>query len=243
MRHFRIKIANQSFEVNAGYKGTSAWCHDFITDEQPDSVISMTQQDVLLEKVYFLNNQTNGSPSGSYLEFMALFRKISEIIIDYSTLLMHGAAIGINGVSYIFTAPSGTGKTTHILKWLEHCPDAFVINGDKPFLKFNNDCTVLVCGSPWAGKERMYTNSAIPLKSIILMERAEENKIEKIDYTDAFPFLFQQIYHSENEEKMYRTLQMLQSLQGDIGFYRFYCNNFKDDCFDVAYQTLMEEGE
>ena len=143
--------------------------------------------------------------------------------------------------TYIFSAASGTGKTTHICKWLRHLPKAFVVNGDKPFLKFKNDGTVLACGSPWAGKENLYTNTMVPLKAIVLMERAEENHIEQISFAEAFPFLLQQIYRPINEEKMRKTLQMLQRLSLAVTFWRFQCNNYKDDCFDVIYNALVRD--
>ena len=192
MNLFRIKIANQTIEVKAGYKDTSAWCRDFLTNDKPAFSITINQQDIEAERQFSLGAYPGKKFSGSYLEFMSLFKKIPEKIIDYNVLLMHGATISLNGESYIFTAPSGTGKTTHILKWTDNCHNAVVINGDKPFIKLNGDGNILACGSPWAGKESMYTNTIVPLKSIILMERSKENHIEQISFADAFIFLLQQ---------------------------------------------------
>ena len=139
----------------------------------------------------------------------------------------------------MFTAPSGVGKTTHILKWLDHCPDAFVVNGDKPFILVPPDKgQPLVFGSPWSGKENMYTNTTVPLKSIILMERSEDNHIEQISFAEAFPSLFQQVYRPDEPEKMQMTLHLLQALTPSVSFWRFQCNNFKEECFQVAYSAL-----
>ena len=85
----------------------------------------------------------------------------------------------------------------------------------------------------------MYTNTMVPLKSIILMERAEDNHIEQISFAEAFPKLLQQVYRPEDEEKMRKTLRLMQRLNGPVSFWRFQCNNFKDDCFDVAYNALV----
>ena len=241
MNLFRIKIADQTFEIHAGYKGTSAWCSDYVTDDEPTSTIKMVQQDIIKEKKHFSNAESKTNLSGSYLEYMALLRKLTEEMIDNRILLMHGAAIGLHDNAYIFTAPSGTGKTTHILKWLKSCPDAIVINGDKPFLKFCDNGSILVCGSPWAGKEYMQTNTMMPLKSIILMERAEENQIQKINFSEASPFILKQIYRPDDAEKMHTTIHLIQHLQQVIQIYRFQCNNYKNDCFDVAYHALVQE--
>lgn len=238
MNPFRIAVADQTIDVKAKYKDTSVWCSDFITDNLPDLYVEIKEEDIAFEKECYLKEQGQGELPGSYLEFTALLRKISDQFIDRSILLMHGAAISLSGKAYIFTAPSGTGKTTHIQKWLEHCPEAVVINGDKPFLKLDNDDSVLVCGSPWAGKERMYTNTKVPLNAIIFMERAEENRIQEIGFSDAFPSLFQQIYLPDNADQKRKVIRMIQRLHGNISFYRYYCNNFKEDCFEVAYRTL-----
>ena len=80
----------------------------------------------------------------------------------------------------------------------------------------------------------------VPLKSIILMERAEENHIEQISFAQAFPTLLQQTYRPDDEEKMRKTLRLMQRLPPAVSFWRFQCNNFKDDCFDVAYNALVK---
>lgn len=65
---------------------------------------------------------------------------------------MHGAVVAWKDQGYLFTAPSGTGKSTHLALWKKYLGDqAEVINGDKPFLKVMED-EVWVYGTPWAGK-------------------------------------------------------------------------------------------
>ena len=170
-----------------------------------------------------------------------MLEKISEELIDYGIFLLHGVAIYNDERGIIFTAKSGTGKTTHALKWLENCPDAYIINGDKPFIKISsNEDIPIVCGSPWAGKEGLGRNSRAPLTTIVLMERAENNSIRKISFSEAFLFLYQQVYRSNDEKKMRKTLKLLQSLQKTVSFYSFSFNNMKDDCFQVAYDAVME---
>ena len=115
------------------------------------------------------------------------------------------------------------------------------MNGDKPFIIVRQAGELpLACGSPWAGKENLQTNAMVPLKSIVLLERAEENRMERVSFGQAFPFLLQQVYHPENEEKMRKTLRLMQRMSSAVSFWRFQCNNFKDDCFDVAYNALVK---
>ncbi len=150
---------------------------------------------------------------------------------------MHGSVIAIDNEAYMFTAKSGTGKTTHIRKWLERVPEAFVVNGDKPLIIAGKE-TPQACGTPWCGKERMGTNAIVPLKAIVFMDRAEENAIRPITFKQAFPRLLEQTHRPEDPELMSKTLQLLASLNNRVKFYHFDFNNFKDDAFDVAYQAL-----
>ena len=71
------------------------------------------------------------------------------------------------------------------------------------------------------------------------MERAENNIIEQISFAEALPLLLQQAYRPNDEEKMRKTLLLIQRISDNVSFWRFKCNNFKDDCFEVAYNALV----
>ena len=236
MRTFHIQTAGLVACVCTEYRPSASLYKDFRTDKPADFSITLTDDDF------------NFSYAAAYGKVSIIgsemLRKISDALIDFDVILFHGAAIAIAGQVYLFAAPSGTGKTTHIKQWLKCCADAFVVNGDKPFIRFNDDNTPpLVCGSPWAGKENMYTNTMLPLRSIILMDRAEDNHIEQIPFAKAFPGLLQQVYLPADEEKKRKTLQLMQRFNPAVSFWRFQCNNFKEDCFEVAYKALVGNSD
>lgn len=243
MAHCRIAVANQIVDIETIYARSCALCQRFYTECPADIYVSITREDIEQSKEEHRSIYGQDTdPWDGYIEFSIVLRKISEALIDYDTFTFHGAAIGLNEQAYLFTAPSGTGKTTHIMKWLGKCSDAIVINGDKPFIKIINEKTQpLVFGSPWAGKENLYTNTSLPLKSIILMERADNNHIEKISFNQAFTFMLKQIYRPSDENKMRKTLRLLKQMENRVSFWHFKCNNFKEDCFDVAYNALVKE--
>ena len=240
MIDFRIRIAGHNALVQVKHIRPFAFCRDFITDQPAEFCIRITQQDIDKEKEQYEENQGECSLWDNSLEFLALQRLVADKLLEHNVFLMHGAVIAYNNEAYMFTASSGAGKTTHIMKWLSKLPNSFIVNGDKPFIRFDDDA-ILACGSPWAGKEALYTNTMVPLKSIILMERAEENHMEQISFAQAFPGLLQQVYRPNDEEKMRKTLRLMQRLNGTVSFWRFQCNNFKDDCFDVAYKALVRD--
>lgn len=241
---FRIKIAGHVAEIESQYIRSQAICRDFLTDEEPELTIRISQEDI--EKEREIHKQLYGDCTlwDSSLETIALHALISTRLIDYGAFMMHGAAVAYNNRAYIFSAKSGTGKTTHVMQWLKRLPEAFIINGDKPFIATGTgDNPPSVCGSPWGGKENYYTNTMVPVRSVIMMERAEENSIEQISFADAFPLFLQQVFIPEDEERLRKTLHLMQSLGRTVSFWRFRCNNFREDCFDVAYNALVRDQE
>ena len=64
------------------------------------------------------------------------YRIICKKILSFDAMLMHCAAVSVDNEAYLFTAVSGTGKTTHINLWRKKFGDRFfVINGDKPIIR------------------------------------------------------------------------------------------------------------
>lgn len=238
---FKVKMAGHIAQIETQHVHPQVICAPFFTEESPEFIICTTQEDIDQERKRY--EAVNGECClwDGAMETIALHEKLSKKLIDYEVLMMHGAAIAYRGCTFIFSARCGIGKSTHVLKWMEKLADAFIVNGDKPFILTKDDGTPpLACGSPWAGKENLYNNTMVPLKSIILMERAEDNNIEQISFAQAFPTLLQQTYRPDDEEKMRKTLKLMQRLNPAVSFWRFQCNNFKDDCFDVAYNALVK---
>ena len=79
-----------------------------------------------------------------YLETLAVCRKIAERMPEYDTFLFHGSCIAVDGVGYLFTAKSGTGKSTHTRLWRELLDNrATMVNDDKPLIRIADDGLVI----------------------------------------------------------------------------------------------------
>lgn len=234
---FNVEIAGHTAQIETSHVRSLAICRNFITDKPAEFILHIDQQDIDKEREQY--ERLNGTCTlwDGALETLAFHRLLSERLIDYNVIMMHGAAISYNNSAFIFSAPSGTGKSTHIMKWLRNLPEAYVINGDKPFIVMDNN--PMVCGSPWSGKEGLYSNSIVPLKAIVFMERSQENQIRQIPFSEAFFDLYREVNHTDNVLKMQKTLGLLQILKDKVAFYKFCFNNYKDNCFDIAYKTLV----
>ena len=103
-----------------------------------------------------------------------------EIAIKNKRLALHASAINVNNKAILFSAASGTGKTTHVNNWKTIGIDFKIINDDKPLL-YKKDDLYYVAGTPWSGKERLNSNEDIPLYAIIFLKRGIENKIVNLE--------------------------------------------------------------
>ena len=184
-----------------------------------------------------LEGQTNYTPTDAYLETLAVYRKIAEKMPDYDTILMHGSCISVDGSAYLFTAKSGTGKSTHTKLWRELLGSrAVMVNDDKPLIRITRD-GVIVYGTPWNGKHRLGENIAVPLKAICILKRAEENTIYPISAIEAYPMLLQQVYRPLDAAAMQKTLKLIDGMTQHVSFWELGCN-MSLEAAQTAYQAM-----
>lgn len=158
-----------------------------------------------------------------YLESLAVHRKFSESIINDGYFLFHGSVVAVDDIGYLFTAKSGTGKTTHTNLWLKYFGNrAEIINGDKPIIKISHGISAF--GTPWCGKENLNSNKSVPLKAICILNRDTVNHIEHISKKQAYPLLLQQCYRPENPAKMSASLSLLDKLCENVKIFSLGCN-------------------
>lgn len=215
MKEFKLKVAEKVIKINCNYN-----CKEYTTDETEDFSIEIEPKDIEFER-----ERATIECSDGYLELLAIHRKISEIMPKYNTILFHGSVLAIDGKGYLFTAPSGTGKSTHTRLWKEYFKDrVVVVNDDKPFLKIEDD-EVFAYGTPWDGKHRLSSNIKVPLKGICILSQNKENWIKKIDSKNVYPYLYNQVYHILNErENAIKTLQIFDKLLKIVPIYKMGCN-------------------
>lgn len=246
MVDFTVKLAGVPVRILAIHPEMRAFLRDYLSEEQPLFTVSMEQADISRERALGAENRANeGLPpldcSEEYLEKLAIYRKLAEKLVDRDVLLFHGSAIAVDGQGYLFTARSGTGKSTHARLWRERFGErALMINDDKPLLRIEAD-GVFVCGTPWNGKHRLGCNQMVPLKALCVLTRDESNHIEAIDPEDAFPVLLQQSYRPETGERMLRVMELLDTLGKNVRLYRLGCN-MEPEAAEIAYQGMQEDA-
>jgi hypothetical protein len=112
---------------------------------------------------------------------------VRNAALRYQGLQIHSAAIADAGRGIIFSAPSGTGKTTQAHLWTRHF-GAKMLNGDRPIVCLTEHGPH-VYGTAWSGSDEVYQNAALPLAAIVFIEQAEENHAERLTAASALKYL------------------------------------------------------
>ncbi len=220
---------------------------DYITEDIPDFYVSVSAADIAFEREKsaredMLEGHKVRRFPDSYLETLAVYRKIALRLLDDDILLFHGSAIAVDGEGYIFTAKSGTGKSTHTRLWLELLGGrAVMVNDDKPLLRVA-ECGITVYGTPWDGKHRLSTNISVPLKAICILERGEANRIAPITKREALPMLMQQSYRPNDTFAMMKTMELVDRLGCSVALYRLQCN-MEPGAAEISYKAMSERKD
>lgn len=242
MTELTIRIAGENVRIQTQYDKLPVYCKDYLCHEPPTFTVAATAEDVEYERRKSEKEDLRlGVPvrsyPDSYLEGLAVYRKIVQKMLSYNTLLIHGSAIAVDGEAFLFSATSGTGKSTHTSFWRQRFGDrAVMVNDDKPLIRLRED-GAFIYGTPWDGKHRRSTNISAPLKAFCILERGEENRIVPISPAEALPMLMQQSSHPSDPAMMGTYLTLLDQLSRSISFYRLSCTP-TPEAADVAYEGM-----
>lgn len=231
MPNFTINIANLNIGVSSIYDFTYDFCKEYLTDAKPDFCVQTDESKI--DREIEISEFT---PSRPYAESICIYREIAEIIPKLDRCIFHGASIEYDGYGYIFTAVSGTGKSTHINLWKKFLGEdkVQIVNGDKPILHITEQGTT-VFSTPYAGKEGWQNHSSAPLKAICVLRRGTVNKIYKASVSDILTEVFKQVYRPYNAESAVKTLELLDKLL-KLPIYILEC-----DISEEAVKTSFEE--
>lgn len=169
--HIKWRANEKSKEIDIYISKVGSKCADYLLKTVPDfsrATIFTTQKDRYVNQIF-------QGPLGEIL-----FR---NFILSERGIVIHAAAISCRDKGIIFSAPSGTGKTTQANLWKKY-KQAKLINADRPTLKVE-DNEVRVYGTLWNGSASTCINNSAKLEAIVMLEQSPINEIKKLNKQEA----------------------------------------------------------
>lgn len=231
------RIADHVIEIDSVYDYIHKMCKEYATEEKAELFVKTAVQDCENERTYSDDNDIKPDFGNAYLETLAVYRKIANQLIYKDVILFHGSAVAVDGECFLFTAKSGTGKSTHTANWRKYFGErAVMVNDDKPLIHITEE-GAFIFGTPWNGKHHLSTNICVPLKAICILTRDNTNHIEKTDHKSAYSMILQQTNRQNKPEDMKKTLELIDKLIKNVSLYKLGCN-MDIESAEIAYNGM-----
>lgn len=234
----KILLADLVIEIDNKYDYLREFCNGYLYsgDKPSDIFVKITDEDITAQR-----NAAEEEHTDEYLESIAVYRKIADEVLNFDAFVMHGTVVRVEDKGIMFTAVSGTGKTTHMLLWMKllGIDKVTVINGDKPIIRFF-DGVPYAFGTPWCGKEGLNTNDRVILSDICLIERGEKDEAFAATQLDVFSHFIKQIYRPSKTELINQTFDLAGKLFKYSNLRKFKCRK-NLSAAKMAYGAIFEK--
>lgn len=184
--------------------------------------------------IYILNKNEN-----VFSKIGDIFRRINihGSLLKKGIIILHSNYIIHTDEAILFTAPSGTGKSTQGSLW-ERYKGAEVINGDRSTIALKNN-EYYAYGFPFSGSSNICKNKEAKLKAIVAIEQAKENSVRKLSDIEAFKFLFKEIAINRwNKEEVKIAMTLIEELISKVPVLFLSCRP-DEEATDVLYEELL----
>jgi len=161
-------------------------------------------------------------------------------LLKFDGLMLHSSAVVVDNRAYLFSAKSGTGKSTHTKLWLDQFGDrAFILNDDKPALRLEKGIWYAY-GTPWSGKYDISVNAKVPLAGICLIYRSDKNTISPFVGPKAIFALLEQTLRPTDPVLRGKLMELLDNLMTTVPIWKMGCNMDPEAAL-VSYKAMSRE--
>ena len=173
-------------------------------------------------KVIYLNKRYMESflREDNYCIFNAL--ALEKVLIKHQAIVLHSSFVVWKNQAILFTAPSGTGKSTQASLWEMH-QKAIIANGDRTILK-EKDGRLYAYGMPVCGSSDICLNVEVPVKAIVYLSQAPENKIEDIELKHKIKLLISETTINFFDERFLdQATDLIMQMSEKVDMYHLSC--------------------
>mgnify|MGYP003455959333 CR=1 FL=1 len=230
----KLQVADLIVEFEPKYNMMQERIKQYIYtgEKEPDIVINLSEQ-------FFLDRQKE-NPHLQLSEVEAIYTAsyFYTEIVKFGGVMLHASCVQYENYAYLFSANSGTGKSTHTHLWLKKFPGAEILNDDKPAIRYV-DGKFYAFGTPWSGKFDESINAKTEIAGITFLSRGENNEIERVEGSTVTMDFINQTVRPTNKNYMLEFMGILDKVLTEVPIYRLKCN-MSLEAVETSYNAMSK---
>lgn len=226
-------IADLNILINPSSKETKKRISPYIVNSDSfDFEVKVSQSDI----ADYISNSKENCNSFMAESTLILTQICNRILENYNGFFFHSSSLMLDNEGYLFTAVSGTGKSTHTALWRKLFKDKVVmINDDKPIIR-KKDGVFYVYGTPWMGKSDIGNNIKAPVKAVYILQRGEKNSAVRVKIGSVFKNILEATVVPTDRRDMEKLLALLDEFFSSVPLFLLTCN-MDIEAAQVAYNA------
>ncbi|MGN1059460.1 MAG: hypothetical protein ACI4QW_03430 [Clostridia bacterium] len=156
------------------------------------------------------------------------------VFLMHDGMIIHASSLAYRNQGLLFSAPSGTGKSTHTGLWTQYAPGTVIVNDDMPIVRLEAGKPYLY-GAPWSGKNSIHQNVRVPLSAIVFIERDTRCSLTPMEPMEAVWRLLDAIRKPAMPFLAEKNMDILSRLIEGLPVYLLRC-----DISEAAVHTAMQ---
>lgn len=168
--------------------------------------------------------------------------ELSSLLLKKEALILHASYIIYRGQAILFTAPSGTGKSTQAQLWKDS-RGAEIVNGDRAIIKMNGE-QLYAYGLPFSGSSDICENREAQIRGIVVLEQAKGNCVKELSFLEKFKMLYSQVaVFRWKQEDVRDTIEVLNKMIQNISIVKLCCLPDVEavDVLEQYFETMESE--
>lgn len=226
-------IADLNISINPLNDETKKRISPYIVNSDSfDFEVKVSQNDI----ADYISNSKENCNSFMAESTLILTQICNRILENYNGFFFHSSSLMLDNEAYVFTAVSGTGKSTHTALWRKLFKDKVVmINDDKPIIR-KKDGVFYVYGTPWMGKSDIGNNVKAPVKAVYILQRGEKNSAVRVKPGAVFKNILEATVVPTDRRNMEKLLELLDEFFSSVPLFLLTCN-MNIEAAQVAYNA------
>lgn len=231
------RIAQVNIKIEPLYEDTARRLLPYLTDGEDCALDASATHDEVGRYIAAQNLRCPPALAEGSIVYTKICR---EMLSRFDGFFFHSSCFSFDGAGVLFTARSGTGKSTHTRLWRERFGERVrMINDDKPIIR-RIDGTFYVCGTPWMGKSDIGQNLTAPVRAVVVLTRDDTDHAEEVSPSAVFRELMEATLLPRERTDMARLLELYDGLFAQAKLIRLGCT-VSQNAVDAAYRAIFDD--